>query len=175
MNLVCRTVSRLKMDSSKYLRKTWYNPCWMLHQTRGFSPCDLGPLGYPQKIPSTDKFLSIIIQFFQGVFYALSWPDWYNQKHFNLLVVVFLSLIDWDLWKTVATSINYKITSLEFIIQGWQLNWKKFQILYEYRNPSWVVDMVERKNKGTINWREATRRSIFASLKDLIIRRFDAP
>ena len=51
------------MDSSKYFPKPWYNPCWMLQQTRGFSPCDLAPLDYLQKIPSTGEFLASIITF----------------------------------------------------------------------------------------------------------------
>ena len=59
------------MDSSKYFPKPWYNPCWMLQQTRGFSPCDLGPLDYLQKIPSTDEFLARIITFFKEFFILL--------------------------------------------------------------------------------------------------------
>ena len=135
------------MDSSKYFHQPWYKLCWMLQQTRGFSPCDLGSLDYPQKIPSTHEFLASIIEFFKDLFILLVDQIDITRNTFNLLVVVFLSLIHCNLWKTIATNINYKITFLEFIIQGWQLNWKKFQILYEYRNPSWVVEMVQREEQ----------------------------
>ena len=112
----------------------------MVQQTAEFFPCDLGPVDYPQKIPSTDEFLTCKFNFSKEFLILLVDQIDITRNAFNLLVVVFLSLIHCDLWKTIATSINYETAFLEFIIQGIhhhefiiQLSLHKFQILYEQK------------------------------------------
>ena len=80
------------MNSSKYFHKPYTVLDTVLQQTSGFSPCDLGPLDYPQKILSTDEFLPCIIQFFKEFFILLVDQIDITRNTFSLLVFVFLSL-----------------------------------------------------------------------------------
>ena len=69
----------------------------MVQQTTEFFRCDLGPVDYPQKIPSTDEFLACKFNFFKDFLILLVDQIDITRNAFNLLVVVFLSLIHCDL------------------------------------------------------------------------------
>ena len=158
------------MDSSKYFRKPWYNLCWIVQQTRGFLLVTLCHW-------ATLKRFQVLMIFFPAKFNFL--------KEFFILLIdhiditrkllIFLLQCFWawpivNFEKLLPQVLTTKLPFLNSSYKDGSLTGRCFKSCMNTETHLELWTLSKEKNKGAINSREATRRWIFASLKDPIIK-----